>query len=375
MTEYHQSNCRIEADTPVEVGHGQGHFWFSALHLVGTDALVCAVVRSADVAQGKWPGELFISEDAGAHWRQDLAIDSYGHASVSRDDTTTLIMPYELWPVAPGDRRNCAAPGTLVTRAADGTFAVESQDVRFVGMPAPLATYHDDELFLHHTGNIIFLPDATLLTTLYGKLEADERMSTFAFVSGDGGFTWRYRGTVAGADVALEAQEGPNESATQLLDDGELLCVYRVGGGSDYHRSYSGDEGRTWSTPARMEGVRSVQPRLVRLGNGALVLTGGRPGLFLWVSADGSGEEWDALNLGAHHNRFIEAGECRFSEAFCNTVTDEDPDMSTAYTGLVACGSDGVTVTYDRLANGWSGAPGPNGDVDRVFSLTLRVAV
>ena len=43
--------------------------------------------------------------------------------------------------------------------------------------------------------------------------------------------------------------------------------------------------------------------------------------------------------------------------------------------GIMPWGYDGVIVTYDRLANGWSGAPGPNGDVDRVFSITLNVSV
>ncbi len=97
--DYSLPNGVIQASAPVEVGHNTGYFWFPSLHQVGDDTLVCAVIRSADIAQGKWPAELFISADAGATWRLDQAIDSYGHTSIRCGQATTLMMPYELWPV------------------------------------------------------------------------------------------------------------------------------------------------------------------------------------------------------------------------------------------------------------------------------------
>ena len=375
MIDYSLRNGLIQAGVPVEVGHNTGHFWFPSLHKVGEDTLICAVIRSADVAQGKWPAELFLSEDAGSTWRPDQAIDSYGHTSIRRDPSTTLMMPYELWPVSPDDRKNGAAPGNMLTRASDGSLVVEPREVRFGDFPAPLAEYHEDELLLHHTGNILRLPGGSLLTTLYGKFDGDERYSSFAVVSDDNGFTWSYRSTVAAGDAVPGAPEGPNESDTQLLDNGDLLCLYRVGGGWDFHKSYSQDEGLTWSPPGRLEGMWSVQPRLARLGNGALILTGGRPGLFFFLCADGRGEEWEKVNLGIHHNQLIEREEQRFSDAFCRAEKGETPALSTSYTSIMPWGSDGVILTYDRLANGWSGAPGPNGEVDRVFSLALKVSV
>jgi hypothetical protein len=159
------------------------------------------------------------------------------------------------------------------------------------------------------------------------------------------------------------------------MDNGDLLCVYRVSDSWDFHKSYSQDEGRTWSQPQRMEGMWSVQPRLARLGNGAVVLTGGRPGLFAFLCADGKGEEWEKVNLAMHHNQLIEPEEQRFSDAFCKAEKKEDPAISTSYTAVMLLGDDGLIVTYDRLGNGWSGAPGPHGDVDRVFSVVLKVSV
>ena len=370
---YQLDRSTIEAAAPVEVGHKAGQFWFSTLHQIGTDTLVCSVVRADDTAQGQWPGELYVSEDGGVSWREDLAIESCGQASVRHDESSTLVMPYELWPASPGSKTDCVAPGTLLTR--DGSLAATARDVRFSNFPS-LAPYHQDLLCLLHSGNLLRLADGSLLTTLYGKLQRDEKKwLIFAAVSNDDGFTWNYRSTVANCDDAPKAEEGPNESALQLLDNGDLLCVLRVSSNSDLYKSYSRDGGVTWSKPTHMAGMWSVQPRLARLGNGALVLTCGRPGIFLWLCTDGKGEKWEALNLGAHHNKCTEHQPHRFSEAFCKGKSDGDPAISTTYTGIMPWKSDGLIVTYDRLANGWSGAPGPNGDFDRVFSVALKVSV
>ena len=372
--DYSLPNGLIQASTPIEIGHHTGHFWFPSLHQVG-DALVCAVIRSADVAQGKWPAEFFISTDTGATWQTNQAIDSYGHASVRCTRQTTLMMPYELWPVSADDKQHGIAPGNMLTIKADGSLSVEEREVRFGDFPYPLADAYEGEIMLHHTGNICQLPDKRLFTILYGRFDGNEDLNNFAVASDDGGFTWHYLSTVADGSAAPGAPEGPNESDTQLLDNGDLLCIYRVSSEWDFYKSYSQDEGRSWSPPQRMEGMWSVQPRLTRLGNGALVLTGGRPGLFCYLCTDGQGEVWERLNIGVHHNKLVETEDQRFSEAFCQAAKGEDPAMSTSYTSVMPLESDKMIVAYDRLANGWSEAPGPNGDFSRVFSVVLKVFI
>lgn len=52
---------------------------------------------------------------------------------------------------------------------------------------------------------------------------------------------------------------------------------------------------------------------------------------------------------------------------------DELPDPGAGYLSLVHLGGQELLVAYDRLANGWEGAPGPHGETDQVFSLRLRV--
>ena len=88
----------------------------------------------------------------------------------------------------------------------------------------------------------------------------------------------------------------------------------------------------------------------------------------------GRAKNGSGVNLGEHHNRLVEPN-AGFSDAFCNAQAGEDPAMSTSYTALMPWGADGLIVAYDRLANGWAGAPGPNGNVDQIFSLPVTISI
>jgi len=41
---------------------------------------------------------------------------------------------------------------------------------------------------------------------------------------------------------------------------------------------------------------------------------------------------------------------------------------------MIAVGPEEVRVCYERLANGWSGAPGPWGETDDVFCVRVRAS-
>jgi hypothetical protein len=49
----------------------------------------------------------------------------------------------------------------------------------------------------------------------------------------------------------------------------------------------------------------SAQPKATVLGNGALLLTAGRPGVDLWVSADGYGKSWERFSMPTVHNGLV----------------------------------------------------------------------
>jgi|GEM_PF-310642 len=374
---YTLGNCVLEASAPSEVGRSEGHFWFPSLHVLpGTGeagasiSLLCEADLTADEAQGEWPAALCLSTDLGRSWRRVQDLACAGPASTPIAPEKILLMPYESWPVAPEDKRNAKAQGTFITLGSEDRLSIERAPVQFLGFPRDLADYHVGEVYLLTNGNILPLKDGSLFTTVYGKFAGDTKDSCWAVTSVDQGATWRYWSTVADGPALAGAAEGANESNTCRLGDGRLLTVCRTG--SAYCKAYSSDDGATWTPPEFLDGVFSVEPQLVRLENGAILLSGGRPGLFVWVCTDGSGNTWERFNLAQHHNRHQADAALQYADAVCEGK-GVDPPQTTSYTGMVAIGPDEVLVCYDRLGNGWKGAPGPWGTFDSVSCVRLKV--
>jgi hypothetical protein len=284
-----------------------------------------------------------------------------------------LLMPYETWPLSPGDKRNARADGTYVVRLTDGGLRAETAPVKFLGFPFDLDDYHQGELMLLTNGNILTLEDGRLFTTMYGRISGESKDSVFAMTSQDHGSTWHFQAVIASGNDIPGANEGANESNTVRLQDRRLLCIFRAGSGQDLHKSYSANEGINWTKPERLSGVWSVEPQLTRLENGLIVLSSGRPGLFLWVCPDGEGTNWECINLASLHNAAYPDVSLHYSEAFCQADPRINPAQSTSYTGILALGPEDVLVCYDRLGNGWAGAPGPWGKMDAIYCLRLRI--
>ena len=78
--------------------------------------------------------------------------------------------------------------------------------------------------------------------------------------------------------------------------------MFRLQSNMPLYQAFSSDGARTWTRPVPTA-AWAVYPQLRALPNGALVLASGRPGLGLWVSADGTGDSWAFSNLCAQHNR------------------------------------------------------------------------
>ena len=373
MREYKLDTCQLRAGTPVLVDRSAGHFWFSSLHAAGDDRILCDVGLTDDVAQGKWPGLLYLSKDGGHGWHRVAEPETHSCCSVQLDPDRLLLMPYETWPLSSGDKRNAKAEGTIVAFGKDDAVEVEPVWVQFLDFPFDLADYYQGELLLLTDGNILPLRDGRLFCTVYGKVASDEKYSLFAGASEDEGVTWRFLSVVAGGADVPDAREGPNESNAVRLGDDRLFCVFRVGGYQTYHKAYSADEGRSWTKPEPVEGTWSVEPKLVRLGNGAILLCGGRPGLLLWICTDGQGQRWERFNLADHHNALFPDPAMHYSDRFRAASERVRPDQSTAYPGMIAVGPEEVLISYDRLGNGWTGAPGPWGETDAVFCVRLQV--
>jgi hypothetical protein len=93
------------------------------------------------------------------------------------------------------------------------------------------------------------------------------------------------------------------------------------------------------------EKVFSVQPSLAVLPDGTVCLSGGRPGLFLWLNRDGTGKGWDRIDMREHHNAN------RPREPILKA------DDTSSYTEVVAVGERHLLYVYDRIPFGWRGVP------------------
>jgi hypothetical protein len=107
--------------------------------------------------------------------------------------------------------------------------------------------------------------------------------------------------------------------------------------------------------------VLSAQPRAVVLGNGALLLTAGRPGVDLFVSHDGFGKSWKRYSLPTYHNQLVETQKeaagwkfcAAYEQAAANHTYQENCRagwiQSDGYNAIAAVGHDTALVCYDRM--------------------------
>ncbi len=116
------------------------------------------------------------------------------------------------------------------------------------------------------------------------------------FVSTDKGKTWTRRATIATANAMPGEPSSMTEPVLAQNARGELVCVIRRTDQKQKSmvQTVSADQGRTWETPRALTelGDLGVMPDLLRLESGPMVLTYGRPGVYLTVNRDGTGKTW-----------------------------------------------------------------------------------
>lgn len=154
-------------------------------------------------------------------------------------------------------------------------------------------------------GDLRLAPDGSVLAGIYPGHRVtddgvmDSKGGVFFYRSTDFGRSWKVQGRIPyrpdlNADPKGDQRSGFTEPAFDILIDGSLLCVMRttdgIGQGPMY-ASRSRDLGKTWSEP-EVIAPAGVLPRLLRLGNGVIVLSSGRPGVEVRLCKDGGGRRW-----------------------------------------------------------------------------------
>jgi hypothetical protein len=386
MREVSVPGLRVTLGEPRPVLEAVGHLWFPTIDRFPTGEFLLTAIRTADTHDNLVNAyAVLTSADGGATWSAPFDVAGWsGGPRIPQSDGSLAGPEFYLYADPPGQAHRFR--GHLERFEAGGRrFAREPYAVQAEGFPRDLRIHGEGKPWRDRWpasfdwyGNFVDRGDE-ILTTAYLRFAGEERYSVVALASTDRGRTWRYRSTVAGSETAPDGQEGPNESNLVQLADGDLMCVMRVGRALDagptraygrLARAYSADGGRTWSTPDRLSAA-GVAPCLRRLSNGVLALTTGRPGLFLWLSDDPRGRSWQSIDLLAHHNAALdERHRIRPGQGGFH----EDPDQTTAYTGLVEVAPNRLLLTYDRVPLGWKGVPTDSEERNRIYVMEIEIA-
>ncbi|MGH2559337.1 MAG: sialidase family protein, partial [Thermomicrobiales bacterium] len=353
---YPLPGMRVTLGTPRVVGEGVGHFWFPQIAQCSTGEILVRSSLFGDTNSGllDGAGRVHVSSDGGETWpfRYDVAGTRLGSQIPGSDNS--YVAPTKLLYWDPSD-----PPGRFrghLVRFLDGgrRHVFEPWTVTAEGFPRDVELHADADQHgqrwraganLRGKGQAVEV-DGELVIATYLQFQGDARYSAAALASRDGGRSWRFRSIIVGCDAVPEAKQGPTETALVRLADGDLMCVMRQGPHTQpLLRAYSRDNGATWTPPDCLSAF-SVDPTLMRLRNGALVLAAGRPGIGLWISTDSRGESWQHVDLLAHHNTQLpDAAHTIGPYVGPNNVKRE---QTTSYTDMVEIAPDRLLLVYDR---------------------------
>jgi len=354
---------RVTLSEPIAVGRSRGYFWFPNLWQMPNGDLLATISPVADIHMSSIPYLVTWSRDGGLTWSEPIVTNDGGQTLLQLTNGDAILLPYDLRPRPDG----IGAPYNLIPA---GTRTVEyvPSGVLVTGWPGPLKTVIPglDMASFSFNGQTLQLADGSYLATVYGALVDPPGYRIYCVKSTDG-VHWTLDTLIADNTCGVSGKEGPTESALLRLKDGRIMCVFRVASRANYGQCWSSDEGKTWTQPVAMDGVFSVQPSLAMLADGTLALAGGRPGLHLWLNADGSSLTWQHIDMQTHHNT------CHPREVIAPYTEHNHQQQTSAYTEVIAVDDQHFLYLYDRIANGWHPIPEEMDDTNSVWLVRVTV--
>lgn len=352
----------VTLSQPRLIGRRRSYFWFPNLWTMPNGDLLSTIAPVPDIHLSGVPYLVLWSQDGGLSWSEPFVSCDGGQTLLHLHTGDSILLPYDLRPRPQG----VGAPHNHFP-AGQRVFDYVPTGVVITGMPAPVPLIVPglDVAAFSFNGQTLWLEDGTYLATAYGHFEGDDRDSIVAVESTDG-TNWSVRSVVADAACPVPGSGGPSESAICRLQDGRIMCVFRVESKLPFGQTWSSDEGRTWTPAVTMSGPFSVQPSLAVMGSGAVALSGGRPGLYLWLNANGDGQDWRQIDILAHHNSCQPQEQILYSE-------DLSRQQTTAYTEVVAVDERTLLYIYDRVPNGWRRIPEDMDDTNSVWLVRATV--
>lgn len=340
----------VTLSQPVLVARSKERLWFPTLIDLEKGKLLAVMSNIPDACM--WPTKAWAawSSDGGLTWRCDKPLDGlYSDLSALRlKNGDRLLLPFYLFSV-PGTN---GVTGTCpIVRKGQSAIEMVEKGVSVTGWPRACGSLGElgqgrTQAGFGFNGQTVELKGGGYLATLYGYFQGPKRYSLLAAESADGR-DWRIRSVIADETSKwgpYVGGEGPCESALCRLKDGRLMCVFRHFG--PYWQCWSQDEGKTWTDPVYTITPGSVQPSLAVMKDGTVALSGGRPGIFVRFNADGTGKDWQEVDVMAHHNA------CCPKEPIGNPLPNGG---TTSYTEIVVLDERHLLLIYDRIPGGWHG--------------------
>ena len=358
----------VEMQAPVVVASATkpeawGYFQFPSVYRSAGGLLVASWSMAEDNASGygKGGGDFRVSSDLGKTWnvverapasRTGLFFpsgDRIGIRTPAALEVSNLQLPAPIASTKEKDGRTLTLYRlSELPEALQGVYLNhwDKNDVWseiHSELDDPRAVRHaDGSLFpVIWWGDMKLLPDNSVIAGIYPMFYENEAggvdpSGVSFYRSFDKGISWKIIGKIPYRyDLSVDPNGnlrkgfGYTEPAFEILADGTFLCVMRTHdgyGSSPMYISRSSDQGVTWSNPVPFT-PSGVLPRLLKLGNGVLVLASGRPGVQIRFSLDGKGEKWtDPFEM----LPFVSAADT----------------PSCGYTTLLATGVDSFWIVY-----------------------------
>jgi hypothetical protein len=350
---------------------------FPFIRSLRDDRLAVSISITHDNVEGYGAsGRMFVSSDRGKHWqpieRNSLEeVKTRVHANtftmldgeeiviVSKrpHKKTDIELPQPLnrvgeihWPwhthlfYRIGDFPRDQMAMKLFHRQADQTKWTE--ETSYIDWPEwTIHHYNSDGLIVPSVfaGRGIAAPDGSLLEMDYNIVinETNKALSKWKIIclrSTDRGRTWKFWSEVASLPES-EPEKDLFEPAPLFVKGNEMICVIRSSMTRDIdHSMYivrSTDMGKTWSSLKKITDF-GVWPQLLRLKNGVIVLSYGRPGVYLRFSTD-NGKTWGSP-ITTHGRK---------PKGLCLTEYREIRYRDTCgYTGLLSTDPDKFLLVY-----------------------------
>ena len=284
-------SLEVGLSKPVNVYRSKGYVWFPCLYRHTNGDILAFATNYPDTYQKPTTCLASWSKDGGLTWSPTFA-GIYGDILLPRPNGDVICLPYYLYHRAGG-------VGNAYQVLVHGSQQIrqEPEGLTITGWPRP--DKRDPKIpdlsGFTFNGDAVPLKDGSYIATLNGFFKGGKRTALGVAQSSDG-VKWKYLSTVADENSPLDGEDGPSEASLCRLKDGRIMCVFRTASYVKYGQAFSSDEGKSWTGVRRMDGPGSVQPSLATMPDGVVSLSGGRPGIFLWLNAAGDGLTWEQVD-------------------------------------------------------------------------------